>query len=438
MAEKKAYSLLIVDDLLPNLRMLVDILKSDYTIHVAKNGPEAIRSAIEKQPDVILLDVVMPDMDGYEVITVLKSDERTRKIPVIFVTGLNDESHEEKGLALNAADYITKPFNPAIVRLRVQTQIKIISQMRIIESTRNRDTLIGIFNELDALVNVNDLETRQVLFLNDSYRKYYGIEGDCAGRLCHEILKRWDEPCKDCPLQRLRESHDSVVVWDHNEAVYDGILRKTSRIIDWGDGKKAHLEFATDITATRKLEKDILKLESEVEKVYYDPLTGIYSRRFFEENIKLIISSLSRAGSVLSLMMIDIDYFKKYNDTYGHLQGDECLKLVAGTIQGTVARADDFVARYGGEEFVVVLPNTGEQGARIVADKILNAVRFRAIPHEKSDVASHVTVSIGVMTSSVKHTHSREDYLKFADEQLYLSKESGRDRYTLALLEPQA
>ncbi len=434
MDEKKAYSLLIVDDMLPNLRMLVDILKPEYNIHLAKNGQEAIRSAVEKQPDVILLDVVMPDMDGYEVITVLKGDERTRKIPVIFVTGLNDEANEEKGLALQAADYIIKPFNPAIVKLRVRTQIQIVAQMRIIESTRNRETLIGIFNELDALVTVVEPESNRLLFLNDSNRAFHRIADDYAGHLCHKVILGKDEPCENCPHQQLLESPDSIFVWDHQEAETGNILHKTVRMIDWGDGKKARLELAVDITETKKLEQDITQLEAEVERGYHDSLTGVYNRRFFEENIKRIITSLSRGTCYLSILMVDIDFFKKYNDTYGHLEGDRGIQSVAEAINGTAMRTDDFLARYGGEEFVMVLPYTDEQGARLVADKVLNAVRNRAIPHESSEIASHVTVSIGVTTGIVKHTHERDVYLKHADDLLYQSKEAGRDRYTFAPL----
>ncbi len=434
MDEKKAYSLLIVDDMLPNLRMLVDILKSEYNIHIAKNGQEAIRSAVEKKPDVILLDVLMPDMDGYEVITVLKGDERTRKIPVIFVTGLDDDSNEEKGLALQAADYIIKPFNPAIVKLRVRTQIQIVAQMRIIESTRNRDTLIGIFDELDALVTVADPETNRLLFLNKSNRAFHGITGDYDGQLCHKVIFGQDEPCESCPQHKLIENPDNIFVWDHQAAVKGKILHKTVRMIDWGDRMKARLELAVDITETKKLEQNIIHLEMEVEKGNHDPLTGIYNRRFLDENLKRLIASLSRGACDLSLMMVDIDYFKKYNDTYGHLEGDRCLQLVAEAIDSAAGRADDFVARYGGEEFVVVLPYTDEQGARVVADKVLNAVRSRNILHEGSEIAKHVTISVGVTTGKVKHTHDREDFLKQADALLYQSKQAGRDRYTFTRL----
>ncbi len=142
----KRYSLLIVDDRASNILALANILKAEYDIFVSKNGRDAIRVANEKLPDVILLDIVMPDMSGYEVISVLKREERTRNIPVIFISGLNSVDSEEKGLALQAADYITKPFSAVIVQLRVRNQIKIISQMRAIEEMSMTDQLTGIPN----------------------------------------------------------------------------------------------------------------------------------------------------------------------------------------------------------------------------------------------------------------------------------------------------
>jgi diguanylate cyclase (GGDEF)-like protein/PAS domain S-box-containing protein len=175
-------------------------------------------------------------------------------------------------------------------------------------------------------------------------------------------------------------------------------------------------------------------IKKRLAQVHYDSLTGIYNRRYFNENIKRVLGSLSRSGGTLSLMMIDIDFFKKYNDTYGHNEGDRCLKIVAKTLSESVKRADDFVARYGGEEFVVVLPNTDENGARIIAGKLLENIRHCGITHEKNEAAACVTISIGVAIGIVTHTQSGEHYIKCADDMLYESKKNGRNRYSLAAL----
>jgi len=166
------------------------------------------------------------------------------------------------------------------------------------------------------------------------------------------------------------------------------------------------------------------------DKVYIDSLTGVYNRRFLEDSLSRIALSLLRSGGVLSIMMLDIDYFKKYNDTYGHSEGDICLKEVAETIQKTLLRPDDFVARYGGEEFTVVLPHTDEKGARFIAEKVLNNIRERNIPHDKSEVSNCVTISIGLTTISANYSQNCEDYLKQADKALYHSKQNGRNQYT--------
>jgi len=161
-----------------------------------------------------------------------------------------------------------------------------------------------------------------------------------------------------------------------------------------------------------------------------DQLTGIYNRRYLDGSLKKIIKLHSRAGISLSLLMLDIDYFKKYNDTYGHSAGDNCLKAVASALSQCVIRNEDFVARYGGEEFTVVLPNTDEKGAQVVAEKMLEKVRRCNILHEASDIAECVTVSIGGTTGIINHLQHGSDYIKAADEALYESKNNGRNRYT--------
>jgi len=196
---------------------------------------------------------------------------------------------------------------------------------------------------------------------------------------------------------------------------YDSILRQLRRVTRLAD------------RTANELHGDNLEL---TDKVHFDALTGIYSRRFMEDNLRRIKKSHSRSGGILSVIMIDVDFFKKYNDTYGHAAGDMCLKAIAETISGSLSRPDDFTARYGGEEFIVVLSNTDEVGARFIAEKILENVQALNIPHAKSEVAERVTVSIGVTTGTVERAQYFEDYIKRADEALYISKQDGRNRIT--------
>ena len=184
-----------------------------------------------------------------------------------------------------------------------------------------------------------------------------------------------------------------------------------------------------DLRNIREMEQNIRYLESEVDKAYYDALTGIPNRRSFDLNLKHTIKSLSRTNSVLSVLMIDIDNFKRFNDSYGHSEGDACLQKIAGALAASIHREEDFIARYGGEEFVAVLPNTDERGAQVIAERMLRAVFECHIPHAHNDAAPYVTISIGATTGSVHYVQSGEEFIKKADEMLYISKNSGRNRY---------
>jgi diguanylate cyclase (GGDEF)-like protein len=193
-------------------------------------------------------------------------------------------------------------------------------------------------------------------------------------------------------------------------------------------------ELITNALIRNDMEKNIHHLEKEVDKIYYDPLTEIYNRRYLDETLARLINSLSRSGSILSLLMVDIDFFKQYNDTYGHLEGDECLKLVAKTLQNSTTRKEDFVARYGGEEFVIVLPNANENGAVIIAERMIENVRKQNILHEKNGDEKCVTISIGAASGEAKYPFSAEDFIRRADEMLYEAKRSGRNKCMIANL----
>jgi diguanylate cyclase (GGDEF)-like protein len=292
--------------------------------------------------------------------------------------------------------------------------------------------LRSILNGMDSLICVCDSENFDILFLNDSIREKFHIKGDGIGHKCHKLLQALDAPCPMCPYIQLHQAPDKIITWEHQERIHGSILRKTARFIDWTNGRKAHLEYAIDITELRKTQAAVVELESEISKMYYDSLTGIYNRRYFDEHIGRLINTLSRANGVLSVMMADIDHFKKYNDTYGHIKGDECLRIIAETLHNGTSRKDDFVARYGGEEFIIILPNTDENGARLIAERLIENVRNKNIPHEGSGSTQYVTISIGVTSGTVEQTLTGEDVINRADAMLYESKRCGRNKYTFA------
>jgi len=180
----------------------------------------------------------------------------------------------------------------------------------------------------------------------------------------------------------------------------------------------------------KKYKDEIETLGDFLHLTIIDQLTGIYNRRYLDGSLKKIIKLHSRSGGSLSVLMIDIDHFKKYNDTYGHDAGDECLRAVASALSQCVIREDDFIARYGGEEFTVVLPNTDENGAHMITEKMLEKMRECNIPHTTNDAAGYVTVSIGAATGIINHLQDGSDYIKAADKALYESKRNGRNRCT--------
>ncbi|MFT3847132.1 MAG: diguanylate cyclase [Propionivibrio sp.] len=290
--------LLIVDDETINLRMLDGMLRDDYDISVALGGEQALRRAFATPPDLILLDIQMDGMDGYEVCRRLKENELTRDIPVIFVTSKSDIVEEIKGLELGAVDYITKPFHPLIIRIRLKNHL---------ELKRQRD----ILNRLSSL----------------------------------------------------------------------------------------------------------------------DGLTGIANRRYFDTFLATEWSRTVRSNEEIALVMIDVDHFKSYNDHYGHIAGDDCLKAISAALSGALTRSTDLAARYGGEEFACILTSTGLPGALKVAGKLRAATLALAIPHAFSPTHSTVTLSFGVATARPGHSDMQTaDLLLAADRQLYLAKAAGRNR----------
>ena len=299
--EFKKPTILVVDDMTTTLLLLHDLLKDTYEVKIAKSGTKALE--ILESPndiDLILLDVEMPDINGYEVCKILKNNEQTKNIPVIFVTARNSEEDEEYGLNLGAIDYITKPFNKTITKLRLKNYLEL------------------------------------------------------------------------------------------------------------------------------KMKNDMLEKLS-----MYDALTNIRNRRFFDETFEKTFSEIKRDKKSLAVLMIDIDFFKPYNDNYGHGQGDETLRKVAKALEKTIKRASDFVARYGGEEFVILLKDINKDGVEAVANNLLNAIRELKITHEFSKIENYVTVSIGVSYYNSSSDITKLELLLKADETLYNVKNSGRNNFAI-------
>ena len=312
--QNKRQKVLVVDDIAANIEILYAILRQDYDILFAKSGADAVRLVNREMPDLILLDIMMPDMDGYQVCASLKDDPRTAGIPVIFITAMRSDEDETKGLDCGAIDYITKPITPAIVKARVRN---------------------------------------------------------------HLALKR---------------SHD--------------LLEKLSAEL----GEK-----------NRQLE--VLARE--------DGLTGLANRRHFDEVLDAEIKRAMRTRRCLSLILCDLDHFKNYNDQYGHLAGDHCLRSIGDIMRSTFKRAGDLAARYGGEEFAVILPDTGTEHAGRLAERLRQALAARELPHDINGVPGLVTLSVGVVGAQATRERAAEWFISNADQALYRSKDNGRNQATV-------
>ena len=296
---------LIVDDEIANIEIINAVLEDDYDVCFALSGQEALDLAKAAQPDLILLDVLMPGMDGFAVCAALKQDRLLADVPVIFTTGLGDSEDEMRGLSLGAIDYVTKPVQPPILRARVANHVE---------------------------------------------------------------------------LKRLRDRLAQMAVTD--------------------------------------------------------ALTGLSNRRHLERTMEIETARLARQCEWLSVVMLDIDFFKQFNDAYGHPAGDRCIAMVASALTRAVRRASDLPARYGGEEFVCVLPSTDVAMAEMVAGEISRQVRQLGIPHDRSGVAPVVTVSIGIAGARCVAGACAQDWIDAADAQLYRSKREGRDRISATVFEP--
>ncbi len=289
--------LLVVDDQPINIQVMHQIFGGDYQVFMATSGAQALSICQSNPPDLVLLDIVMPDMDGFEVCSQLKAIDTTCNIPVIFVTSHTDAVQETHGLSLGAVDFIAKPVNPAVVRARVKTHL------------------------------------------------------------------------------------------------------------------------------TLKFQSDLLR-----KLVFLDGLSGVFNRRYFDQQLGVEWARSTRSSFPLSAIMIDVDHFKLFNDHYGHQAGDDCLRQIAVTLKTCLKRPGDLVARYGGEEFACILPDTSFSDAMSLANELERKVRALSIPHTQSSVTGVITVSVGVATRTVDSTQDAAALIGLADAQLYDAKQSGRGR----------
>jgi diguanylate cyclase (GGDEF)-like protein/PAS domain S-box-containing protein len=297
-----------------------------------------------------------------------------------------------------------------------------------------------IYSVAPVGVNIND-EHMNMIDCNPTFAKMMGAPKEKILENFFDFTPEY-QPDGMKSTVRARELFNRAISGETPRIVWDYLLPNgehlpcevTMKCVNL-DGKPTVLAFAYDLSETKRLKSE---LDSLQDKVYECPLTGIYNRRFFDEESESyrIISHHMKSRSQLSLLMLDVDRFKNYNDGYGHQAGDECLKAIAQILSKSIP-SGGFVARYGGEEFVIVLPTTDAEKACKVAERIIKNMHKADIPHMHSDVADHVTLSIGVASGTMKPSLTINDFVKVADNMMRSSEQAGRNRYTFGEMEKE-
>ena len=415
---------LVVDDIPANVKLLDARLTAEYfEVVSAFNGPDALEIAEKGQCDVILLDVMMPGIDGFEVCRRLKADPATHHIPVVMVTALDQPSDRVRGLEAGADDFLTKPVNDLALMARVRSlsRLKLMTDELRLRAATGRH--MGLDDPLAAAVRVSgdngrilivddragaaervgehlrrnhrvDVEHRpqEALFrlADDSYDVVVvslGLADFDALRLCSQI--RSLERTRNLPVLLIADPEDTARVLRGLEI---GVSDYVSRPIDRNE---MLARVATQVRRKRYTEKLRDNVQLSVTMAFTDPLTGLHNRRYMETHLQSLVDQASDRGRALSVLVLDIDFFKSVNDTHGHDAGDEVLREFARRVRRSV-RGIDLVCRLGGEEFVVVMPETDMALAVKVGERIRRGVCEEPFVALDGRLTLDITVSVGV------------------------------------------
>jgi two-component system cell cycle response regulator len=446
---------LVVDDILANVKLLEARLTAEYfDVITAMSGPEAIDICERSQCDIVLLDVMMPGMDGFEVCHHLKANPNTSHIPVVMVTALDQASDRHKGLEAGADDFLTKPVNDIalLARVRSLVRLKMVTDELRMRAATSRE--IGMNDPLANAVAVTG-ENGRILIVDDrasSYERIAGVlsvahsievesspqealfrvaEGDYdlaiislafsdydGLRLCSQI--RSLERTRQLPMLMVAEPEDTTrVMRGLDIGVNDYLMRPIDR---------NELAARVRSQVKRKRYADRLRdnVQLSLEMAVIDPLTSLHNRRYFETHAGSAIERAVQRGRPLSLLILDIDHFKQINDNWGHGAGDDVLREFAHRVRKNL-RGLDLPCRIGGEEFVVVMPDTDVAIAMVVAERVRRRIERDAFFVNNGTASIGVTVSIGAASLS-GGSESLQSLLKRADQALYTAKHEGRNR----------
>ncbi|HEV7263845.1 MAG TPA: PleD family two-component system response regulator [Falsiroseomonas sp.] len=448
--------ILVVDDIAANLRLLeAKLLNEYYEVAVASSGLEALATVGRWTPDVVLLDVMMPGMDGYEVCRRLKAQPATAHIPVVMVTALTDQAERVRGLEAGADDFLSKPVDDATLfaRLRALLRMKQVLDAWRLRAETARDLGFeppagpppSVAGATALLVNADPGEAEHlaaVLRLDglivsasanpasawaaliestpDVMLLSLSLDGGDALRLASRV--RAEALTRDVPVVLVGDStQKGLVLRGFDLGANDHVLRPV-------DPNELRARVRNQIRRKRYQERLRAELDRSLEMAVTDPLTGLRNRRYVRRHLDALLRNTGAA-----VLLIDVDRFKPVNDTYGHAAGDAVLREIADRLRAHL-RASDVVARYGGEEFIVVMAGASAEEALLVAERLRSAVA--AAPIRAADLALDISVSLGV--ASGEATASCDQVVGAADGALYRAKNNGRNRVEQALPEDWA
>ncbi|HEY1095844.1 MAG TPA: PleD family two-component system response regulator [Alphaproteobacteria bacterium] len=449
--------ILVVDDIAPNVKLLEAKLNREYfRVITAMSGPEALEKAKAEKPDVILLDIMMPGMDGFEVCKHLKADPATQHIPVVMVTALTDIADRVRGLEAGADDFLSKPVNDLALMSRVRSLIRlkmtvdewmlreetaqqfgyIASEMNLHDvPTKEAQILLVESNAMEAQRIVETLQRDQhkVTVVHNGQRALemaetnsyelilisLNLDHEDGLRLCSHM--RLTPQTKSVPIIMVAEEHDMVRVATGLEfnGAHDYILRPLDR-------NELRARVKSQVRRRRYQKRIKQNYETSVSMALTDSLTGLFNRRYLIAHLKKIIDELGQTAKPICVLIFDLDHFKNVNDTYGHHAGDDVLKEFS-TRLGRELRSFDMLARLGGEEFVAVFPNMHRDTAFDVAYRLRKVIADKPFTLA-NNTQINLTVSIGgVILEDSEADNDAEGAIDRADKALYEAKDSGRN-----------
>lgn len=451
--------ILIVDDVPANTRLLEAKLAAEYyQVTSARDGFEALATARDWQPDLILLDVMMPGMDGYECCRLLKADTATLHIPVVMVTALGEPGERLRGLEAGADDFLTKPVDYDTLMARVRSLVRL---KRLLDEWRARgDTARALGLSTDGLL-IPSVAGARVLVVDDWDQSAQGILDAVAADgiipaharshaealalttgvnfdlLVVNLSLADEDPLKLVSILRASDAtHETPLLLVGESGEKDRILRgfelgANDWLVQPVDPNELRARARNQIR--RKFYQDRLRsdLGIALEMALTDPLTGLYNQRYLRRHLSGLMDS--GQGRPLALLMVDVDHFKSVNDRFGHASGDRALRLIADSLRINT-RVFDSVARYGGEEFVVVMPGTAIEEATAAAERLRSAIEvieFTAL----EGMQVPLTASIGIACTP-NASGSPEQLLQAADTALYVAKRNGRNRVEITRAAP--